>query len=106
MPLRPTRQELNLFNRQKVFDFVKRERPNVVVIAAARVGGIGANILYPVEFVTENLQIEMNLLEACSPADVPKVLFLGSSCIYPRLAPQPIKEEYLLTGELEPTNEA
>jgi GDP-L-fucose synthase len=70
------------------------------------VGGISANDTYPVEFLTENLQIEMSLLDACHAADIPKVLFLGSSCIYPRLSPQPIKEEYLLTGELEPTNEA
>ena len=101
-----TRQELDLFDRKKVFEYVKREQPDAVVIAAARVGGINANNTYPVEFLTENLQIEMSLLDACHAADIPKVLFLGSSCIYPRLAPQPIKEEYLLTGELEPTNEA
>ena len=100
-----SRQELDLFDRQKVFDYVKKEQPDAVVIAAARVGGINANNTFPVEFLTENLQIEMNLLEACHAADIPKVLFLGSSCIYPRLSPQPIKEEYLLTGELEPTNE-
>ena len=101
-----TRQELDLFDRKKVFEYVKKEQPDAVVIAAARVGGINANNVYPVEFLTENLQIEMSLLDACHAADIPKVLFLGSSCIYPRLAPQPIKEEYLLTGELEPTNEA
>ena len=101
-----TRQELDLFDRKKVFEYVKKERPDAVVIAAARVGGINANNTYPVEFLTENLQIEMSLLDACHAADIPKVLFLGSSCIYPRLAQQPIKEEYLLTGELEPTNEA
>lgn len=101
-----TRQELDLFDRKKVFEFVKDQQPDAVVIAAARVGGINANNTYPVEFLTENLQIEMSLLDACHAADIPKVLFLGSSCIYPRLAPQPIKEEYLLTGELEPTNEA
>ena len=101
-----TRQELDLFNRKKVFEYVKREQPDAVVIAAARVGGIYANNTYPVEFLTENLQIEMSILDACHAADIPRVLFLGSSCIYPRLAPQPIKEEYLLTGELEPTNEA
>lgn len=101
-----TRQELDLFDRKKVFEFVKKVQPDAVVIAAARVGGINANNTYPVEFLTENLQIEMSLLDACHAADIPKVLFLGSSCIYPRLAPQPIKEEYLLTGELEPTNEA
>ena len=101
-----TRQELDLFDRKKVFEFVKQQQPDAVVIAAARVGGINANNTYPVEFLTENLQIEMSLLDACHAAGIPKVLFLGSSCIYPRLAPQPIKEEYLLTGELEPTNEA
>ena len=101
-----TRQELDLFDRKKVFEFVKKQQPDAVVIAAARVGGINANNTFPVEFLTENLQIEMSLLDACHAANVPKVLFLGSSCIYPRMAPQPIKEEYLLTGELEPTNEA
>jgi len=101
-----SRDELNLFDRSKVFNFVKSEKPDAVIIAAARVGGISANNNFPVEFLAENLQIEMNLLEACHAADIGKVLFLGSSCIYPRLAPQPIKEEYLLTGELEPTNEA
>ena len=101
-----TRQKLDLFNRKKVFEYVKREQPDAVVIAAARVGGIYANNTYPVEFLTENLQIEMSILDACHAADIPRVLFLGSSCIYPRLAPQPMKEEYLLTGELEPTNEA
>jgi GDP-L-fucose synthase len=101
-----TREQLDLFDRKKVFDYVSAEKPDAVVIAAARVGGISANDTYPVEFLTENLQIEMSLLDACHAADIPRVLFLGSSCIYPRLAPQPIKEEYLLTGELEPTNEA
>ena len=101
-----TRQELDLFDRKKVFEFVKKQQPDAVVIAAARVGGINANNTFPVEFLTENLQIEMSLLDACHAANVNKVLFLGSSCIYPRMAPQPIKEEYLLTGELEPTNEA
>jgi GDP-L-fucose synthase len=101
-----TRQELDLFDRAAVFQYVQFEKPDAVVIAAARVGGIAANNDFPVEFLTENLQIEMSLLDACHAANVPRVLFLGSSCIYPRLAPQPIKEEYLLTGELEPTNEA
>jgi GDP-L-fucose synthase len=101
-----SRQELDLFNRGKVFEFISKNQPDAVVIAAARVGGINANNTYPVEFLTENLQIEMSLLDACHASNVSKVLFLGSSCIYPRLAPQPIKEEYLLTGELEPTNEA
>jgi GDP-L-fucose synthase len=101
-----SRDELDLFDRSKVFNFVKTEMPDAVIIAAARVGGISANNAFPVEFLAENLQIEMNLLESCHAANISKVLFLGSSCIYPRLAPQPIKEEYLLTGELEPTNES
>jgi GDP-L-fucose synthase len=100
-----TRAELDLFDRDRVVDFVRTERPDWVVIAAARVGGIVANSTFPVEFLTENLRIEMNLLEACHEAEIERVLFLGSSCIYPRLAPQPIREEFLLTGELEPTNE-
>lgn len=100
-----SRQDLDLFEEQSVLEFVHTERPDAVIIAAARVGGIAANNAYPVEFLTDNLRIEMNLLRACDRARVSKVLFLGSSCIYPRLAPQPIKEEYLLTGELEPTNE-
>jgi GDP-L-fucose synthase len=88
-----------------VFQYISSEQPDAVIIAAARVGGIAANNSYPVEFLTENLQIELSLLDACHAANIPRVLFLGSSCIYPRLAPQPIKEEYLLTGALEPTNE-
>ena len=100
------RSELNLLDRQKVFDYVNEIAPDAVIIAAARVGGIQANNSFPVEFLTENLQIEMSLLDACHSANTQKVLFLGSSCIYPRLAAQPIKEEYLLTGELEPTNES
>jgi len=101
-----TRQELDLLNRQAVFEYVAREKPNWVIIAAAKVGGIHANSTYPVEFLSENLQIETNLLDACHAAKIERVLFLGSSCIYPKNSPQPIKEEYLLTGPLEPTNEA
>lgn len=101
-----TREELDLFDSDRVRQFVASEAPDAVVIAAARVGGIVANNTFPVEFLTENLKIEMNLLEACHLADIPRVLFLGSSCIYPRMAPQPIKEEFLMTGPLEPTNEA
>ena len=100
-----SRSELDLSDPRRVRDFMESESPDVVIVAAARVGGIGANSTFPVEFLTENLKIEMNLIEASYACDVPKVLFLGSSCIYPRLAPQPIKEEYLLTGELEPSNE-
>lgn len=101
-----THSELDLLDRKAVFDYVKREKPDAVVIAAAKVGGIKANSTYPVEFLSENMQIETNLIDASAAADVEKVLFLGSSCIYPKMSPQPIKEEYLLTGELEKTNEA
>lgn len=101
-----TRQELDLLDRKAVFAFVAEQKPDAVVIAAAKVGGIHANNTYPVEFLSENLQIETNLIDACHAAGIERVLFLGSSCIYPKMAPQPIKEEYLLTGALEPTNEA
>lgn len=101
-----TREELNLLDRHAVFAFVAREKPDWVIIAAAKVGGIQANSSYPVEFLSENLQIETNLIDACHAADIERVLFLGSSCIYPKNSPQPIKEEDLLTGPLEPTNEA
>ena len=101
-----TRAELDLLDRKAVFDFLAQEKPDAVIIAAAKVGGIYANNTYPVEFLSENLQIETNLIDGCHKADIQRVLFLGSSCIYPKLAPQPIKEEYLLTGPLEPTNEA
>jgi GDP-L-fucose synthase len=101
-----TRSELDLFDRNAVFSFIAEEKPDAVVIAAARVGGIVANNSHPVEFLTDNLLIETNLLNACHAAGIERVLFLGSSCIYPRLADQPIKEEALLTGPLEPTNES
>lgn len=100
-----TRSELNLLDRQSVFDFVSKEKPDAVIIAAAKVGGIHANSQYPVEFLSENLQIETNLLDACNKSDIDRVLFLGSSCIYPKHASQPINEDSLLTGPLEPTNE-
>jgi GDP-L-fucose synthase len=100
------RQELDLTNQQSVDDFMQRERPDVVIIAAARVGGILANSMYPWEFLYENLVMETNLIGAAHRADVPRLVFLGSSCIYPKLAPQPLGEESLLTGPLEPTNEA
>ncbi len=101
-----TRQELDLLDRSAVFEYVLKERPDWVIIAAAKVGGIHANSTYPVEFLSENLRIETNLIDACHAAKIERVLFLGSSCIYPKNCPQPIKEEYLLTGSLEPTNEA
>lgn len=99
------RSELDLSHPERVREFVRQESPDVVIVAAARVGGIGANSAFPVEFLSENLKIEMNLIEAAAESGVPRLLFLGSSCIYPRLAHQPIREEYLLTGELEPSNE-
>jgi GDP-L-fucose synthase len=101
-----THSELDLLDRKAVFDYVASEKPGAIVIAAAKVGGIHANSTFPVQFLTENLQIETNLMDAAHAAGIPRLLFLGSSCVYPKLAQQPIKEEYLLTGELEKTNEA
>ena len=101
-----TRKELDLLDRTAVFSYILKEAPDWVIIAAAKVGGIHANSTFPVEFLSENLQIETNLIDACHAAKTERVLFLGSSCIYPKACPQPIKEEYLLTGPLEPTNEA
>lgn len=101
-----TSAELDLKNRQAVFDFFEETRPRYVVLAAAKVGGILANDTYPVDFLSENMQIQVNVLDAAVAAGVERLLFLGSSCIYPKLAPQPIKEEYMLTGHLEPTNDA
>ena len=101
-----THSELDLLDRKAVFDYVASEKPDAIVIAAAKVGGIHANNSFPVQFLTENLQIETNLMDAAHAAEIPRLLFLGSSCVYPKLAQQPIKEEYLLTGELEKTNEA
>lgn len=101
-----TRSELDLLDRNSVFKFVSSEKPDAIVIAAAKVGGIQANNSQPVEFLSENIQIETNLMDAAHAASIPRLLFLGSSCVYPKFAQQPIKEEYLLTGELEKTNEA
>ncbi len=100
-----TSKELDLRNQQAVNDFFLYEQPEVVIDAAARVGGILANNDFPYQFLMENLQIQNNLIDAAHRFDVQKFIFLGSSCIYPRLAPQPLKEEYLLTSSLEPTNE-
>jgi GDP-L-fucose synthase len=100
------RKSVDLLDRDATFDFIKRAKPDVIVDAAAKVGGIVANDTYPVEFLADNLRIQNNLLEAAFAADVEKFIFLGSSCIYPRDCQQPIKEEYLLTGPLEPTNSA
>lgn len=101
-----THSELDLTNQQAVNKFFETERPEYVFLAAAKVGGILANSTYPAEFIYENLMIEANVIHAAYTHSVKKLLFLGSSCIYPKLAPQPLKEEYLLTGELEVTNEA
>jgi len=98
--------ELDLTRQEDVEAFFMKEKPAYVYLAAAKVGGIGANATYPAEFIYENLSIALNVIEASRRYGVKKLLNLGSSCIYPKYAPQPIKEEYLLTGPLEPTNEA
>lgn len=98
--------ELDLKDRNKVFEFFAAEKPRYVILAAAKVGGIMANSTYPVDFLTENLQIQVNVLDAALAHGAERLLFLGSSCIYPKFAAQPIKEESLLTGLLEPTNDA
>jgi nucleoside-diphosphate-sugar epimerase len=100
-----THADLDLIDQAAVHAFMKEIRPDVVVLAAARVGGIHANNTYPADFIYENLMIEANVIHAAHRADVQKLLFLGSSCIYPKLAEQPMAEEALLTGPLEPTNE-
>lgn len=100
-----TSQEIDLRNQQQVADFYAKEKPDYVFIAAAKVGGIQANNTYRAEFLYDNLMIQNNLIHQAYVNGVKKLLFLGSSCIYPKLAPQPLKEEYLLTGTLEETNE-
>lgn len=100
-----TSQELNLTNQQAVADFFEKEKPNYVILAAAKVGGIMANNTYRGQFLYENLMIQNNVIHQSYVHGVTKLLFLGSSCIYPKLAPQPLKEDYLLTGTLEETNE-
>lgn len=100
------RSQLDLINQSAVYHLFAREKIDYVFLAAARVGGIQCNRTYPANFIFENLSIACNVIHAAAQAQVKKLLFLGSSCIYPKMAPQPIKEEYLLTGELEPTNEA
>lgn len=101
-----TFEELNLTIQADVNKFFEEEKPEYVILAAARVGGIHANNTYPAEFIYDNLMIQNNVIKAAHDYGVKKLLFLGSTCIYPKLAPQPIKEEYLLTGALEETNEA
>jgi len=100
-----TSKELNLEDQAAVRQFFSQEKPDYVFMAAARVGGINANNIYRAEFIYNNLMIQNNVIQESYLNDVKKLLFLGSSCIYPKLAPQPLKEEYLLTGLLEPTNE-
>ncbi|WP_369162987.1 GDP-L-fucose synthase family protein [Candidatus Thiodiazotropha sp. LNASS1] len=100
-----THGELDLINRDQVEGFFNSEKPDYVFLAAARVGGIHANNTYPVDFIVDNLAIELNVISAAYANHVKRLMFLGSSCIYPKLCPQPMKEEYLLTGSLEPTNE-
>jgi GDP-L-fucose synthase len=98
--------ELDLRDREAVFDFFAETRPRYVVLAAAKVGGILANNTYPVDFLSDNLRIQTNVMDAALEVRTERLLFLGSSCIYPRMAPQPIHEDSLLTGHLEPTNDA
>jgi len=101
-----TSQELDLRDQARVREFFEREKPEYVFLAAARVGGILANMTYPAHFIYNNLMIQSNVIHEAYQSGVRKLLFLGSSCIYPKFAPQPMKEEYLLTGPLEPTNES
>ena len=99
-------KDLNLLDRVKTFSYIKNLQPIAIIDAAAKVGGVGSNNAFPVEFLSQNLQIQSNLMDAAHEASVEKFVFLGSSCIYPRNCAQPIKEDYLLTGELEQTNSA
>ncbi|MBX7444910.1 MULTISPECIES: GDP-L-fucose synthase [unclassified Arthrobacter] len=101
-----TSSELDLKDREAVFDFFEQTKPRYVILAAAKVGGILANNTYPVDFLSENLRIQVNVLDAARQYGVQRLLFLGSSCIYPKFAEQPIREDSLLTGHLEPTNDA
>ncbi|MCM2535830.1 GDP-L-fucose synthase [Neobacillus pocheonensis] len=101
-----TSRELDLRDKSAVDSFFAEEKPEFVFLAAAKVGGIVANNEYPADFIRDNLLIQTNIIDAAYRNDVKKLLFLGSTCIYPKMAPQPLKEEYLLTGELEPTNDA
>tara|TARA_B100001057_G_scaffold382849_1_gene388963 strand:- start:1310 stop:2227 length:918 start_codon:yes stop_codon:yes gene_type:complete len=100
-----TSKELDLRNQSQVYNFLSATKPDIIIDAAAKVGGILANNNYPYQFLLENMQIQNNLISAAHKLNVAKFIFLGSSCIYPKLAPQPLKEEYLLTDSLEPTNE-
>ncbi len=104
--IKRTRKELDLLNLSDVINFFIKERPEYVFLCAAKVGGIKANVDFPGDFIYENLTIQNNIIKCSKDFNVIKLLFLGSSCIYPKMAPQPIKEEYLLSGYLEPTNDA
>jgi GDP-L-fucose synthase len=104
--LSPDRQQLDLSNKDQVEAFFRDNKPDYVFLAAAKVGGIHANSAFPADFIFENLQIQNNIIHSAWKEKTKKLLFLGSSCIYPKLCPQPIKEEYLMTGPLEPTNDA
>src|SRR5215204_7529840 len=99
------RKELDLRDQAAVNEFFKEQRPDIVILSAAKVGGIQANLDNPATFLIDNLQIQNNVISASHSNGVRKLVFLGSSCIYPKESPQPMKEEYLLTGKLEPTNE-
>ena len=99
------RKELNLTNQAKVFNFLKKTKPAAIVICAAKVGGISANNKFKSEFIYENLTIQNNIIKGAHISGVNNLIFLGSSCIYPKYSKQPIKEKYLLSGELEPTNQ-
>ncbi len=100
-----THRQADLTNQQVAFNLFKKEKPEFVILAAAKVGGIGANNTYPADFIYQNIQIQTNVIHAAYKYGLKKLLFLGSSCIYPKKCPQPIKEEYLLSSKLEPTNE-
>jgi len=104
--LHPVRNDLDLTKRERVFEYFRNFRPDLVFLCAAKVGGIKANNDYKADYITQNLRIQTNVIEACHRYEIKKLVFLGSSCIYPRECPQPIKEEYLLTGPLETTNDA
>jgi len=104
--LAPKRYNLNLHNREETIDYLKRNKPEVVFLCAAKVGGIKANNDFKADFITDNLKIQSNVIEGCYLAGIKKLVFLGSSCIYPKDCQQPIKEEYLMTGPLEETNDA
>jgi len=100
-----SRSEVDLRDKKAVYTFIEKSKPDILIIAAARVGGIMSNMASPFDYLTDNLEIEINLIKAAFELGITKTLFLASSCIYPKISEQPIKEEYLLTGRLEPTNE-